>query len=170
MQMGGAEVNGIDDLAAVMESTWPGSTGTATTGGFPAGLPTHDPGRFASGSASPSSSIPPGWSGSPCASAGTTSTRWSGSSRGDDPPPAWAYAFDIAARKRAFLLQDILLGMNAHINNDLPLVVAEILHAEGDERSVFGPSGAASTTTRSTGCCTTSSPACRTRSPGTTAG
>ncbi len=57
--------------------------------------------------------------------------------RGDDPPPAWAYAFDIAARKRAFLLQDILLGMNAHINNDLPLVVAEILRAEGDERSVF---------------------------------
>lgn len=57
--------------------------------------------------------------------------------RGGQPPPAWAYAFEAAARKRAFLLQDILLGMNAHINNDLPLVVAEILRAEGDEESVF---------------------------------
>jgi len=56
--------------------------------------------------------------------------------RGGDPPPAWACAFDIAARKRAFLLQDIVLGMNAHINNDLPLVVAEILRSEGDEQSV----------------------------------
>ena len=57
--------------------------------------------------------------------------------RGDSPPPAWGCAFDIARRKRAFLLQDILLGMNAHINNDLPLVVAEILRGEKDETSVF---------------------------------
>ena len=48
------------------------------------------------------------------------------------PPPAWEYAFDIARRKQGFLLQDILLGMNAHINNDLPLVVAGILQDEGD--------------------------------------
>ena len=57
--------------------------------------------------------------------------------QGEEPPPAWAYAFEIAARKRAFLLQDILLGMNAHINNDLPLVVAEILRAEGDDQALF---------------------------------
>jgi len=57
--------------------------------------------------------------------------------RGDAPPPAWAYAFRIAHEKRAFLLQDILLGMNAHINNDLPLVVAELLRAEGDDQAVF---------------------------------
>jgi len=57
--------------------------------------------------------------------------------RGNQPPPAWEYAFTVAKEKRAFLLQDILLGMNAHINNDLPLVVAEILRAEGDERAVF---------------------------------
>lgn len=49
-----------------------------------------------------------------------------------EPPPAWAYAFDVAGRRQGFLLQDILLGMNAHINNDLPLVVAEILRREGD--------------------------------------
>jgi hypothetical protein len=53
--------------------------------------------------------------------------------KGVAPPPAWAYAFDVARRQNAFLLQDILLGMNAHINNDLPLVVADILRAEGDE-------------------------------------
>jgi hypothetical protein len=53
--------------------------------------------------------------------------------RSDSPPPAWGYAFDIARRRQAFLLQDILLGMNAHINNDLPLVVAQILRDEGDD-------------------------------------
>lgn len=52
--------------------------------------------------------------------------------RGTGPPPAWAYAFDTATRRRGFLLQDILLGMNAHINNDLPLVVAGILRDEGE--------------------------------------
>jgi hypothetical protein len=53
--------------------------------------------------------------------------------QGADPPPAWRYAFDVARRRQGFLLQDILLGMNAHINNDLPLVVADILRREGDE-------------------------------------
>lgn len=47
-----------------------------------------------------------------------------------DPPPAWEYAFTIATQKKGFLLQDVLLGMNAHINNDLPLVVAEFLRGE----------------------------------------
>ncbi|HYF94652.1 MAG TPA: DUF5995 family protein [Symbiobacteriaceae bacterium] len=53
--------------------------------------------------------------------------------QGATPPPAWAFAFDVARRRQGFLLQDILLGMNAHINNDLPLVVAEILRSESDE-------------------------------------
>jgi hypothetical protein len=57
--------------------------------------------------------------------------------RGNSPPPAWTYAFTVAVRKRGFLLQDILLGMNAHINNDLPLVAAEVLRDERDETSVF---------------------------------
>ncbi|HLO03199.1 MAG TPA: DUF5995 family protein [Symbiobacteriaceae bacterium] len=55
-------------------------------------------------------------------------------------PPAWTYAFEQAKRRRTFVLQDILLGMNAHINNDLPLVVWELLVGEGDaadrERSI----------------------------------
>lgn len=57
--------------------------------------------------------------------------------RGAEPPPAWAYAFHVAVRRQGFLLQDVLLGMNAHVNNDLPLVVAEILRGEQDETSVF---------------------------------
>ncbi|MFZ5815061.1 MAG: DUF5995 family protein [Bacillota bacterium] len=57
--------------------------------------------------------------------------------RGDAPPPAWEYAFRVAVRRQGFLLQDILLGMNAHINNDLPLVAAEILRGERDEASLF---------------------------------
>lgn len=48
------------------------------------------------------------------------------------PPPAWHLAFDSATRRRCFLLQDIVLGVNAHINNDLPQVLAAILRAEGD--------------------------------------
>jgi hypothetical protein len=48
-------------------------------------------------------------------------------------PPAWQFAFDLATRQQAFLLQDVLLGVNAHINNDLPQVVAEILRGEGDD-------------------------------------
>lgn len=52
--------------------------------------------------------------------------------QGAGPPPAWGCAFDTAVRRQGFLLQDILLGMNAHINNDLPVVVAAILQAEGD--------------------------------------
>lgn len=55
-------------------------------------------------------------------------------------PPAWAFAFEQAKRRRTFVLQDILLGMNAHINNDLALVVWELLVGEGDakdrERSI----------------------------------
>lgn len=57
--------------------------------------------------------------------------------RAASPPPAWEYAFTAAVRKQGFLIQDILLGMNAHINNALPLVVAEILRGEQDEGSVF---------------------------------
>lgn len=53
------------------------------------------------------------------------------------PPPAWDYAFTIARRRQGFLLQDVLLGMNAHINNDLPQVAAEILRGEQDEGSIF---------------------------------
>src|SRR5690242_18448828 len=35
-------------------------------------------------------------------------------------PPAWAVAFEGDRVKRTLVLQDLLLGMNAHINFDLP--------------------------------------------------
>lgn len=47
-------------------------------------------------------------------------------------PPAWQAAFAAAAARRTYVLQDVLLGMNAHINNDLPQVLADILAAERD--------------------------------------
>lgn len=51
---------------------------------------------------------------------------------GNNAPPAWDLAFRCARNRSCFLLQDILLGVNAHINNDLPQVLADILRAEGD--------------------------------------
>lgn len=46
-------------------------------------------------------------------------------------PPAWRLALDAASQGNAFVLEDALLGINAHINNDLPIVMAEILAADG---------------------------------------
>lgn len=47
-----------------------------------------------------------------------------------DCPPAWQLAFDQAATRRGYVLQDALLGINAHINRDLPFVMEAILRAE----------------------------------------
>lgn len=41
--------------------------------------------------------------------------------------PAWNLAFGQAVKKQGFVLQDALLGINAHINNDLSLVLYDIL-------------------------------------------
>ncbi|MDD9265426.1 DUF5995 family protein [Paenibacillus sp. GCM10023248] len=41
--------------------------------------------------------------------------------------PAWELAFHEAAVKYGFVLQDALLGINTHINNDLPLALYMIL-------------------------------------------
>ena len=41
--------------------------------------------------------------------------------------PAWKLAFQIAEEKQSFVLQDALLGINAHINRDLPMVLHKIL-------------------------------------------
>lgn len=52
-------------------------------------------------------------------------------------PPAWELAFRLASEKQTVVLQDALLGINAHINNDLPLVTYDILkedHAWPDAR------------------------------------
>ncbi|MRH41698.1 hypothetical protein GH741_03305 [Aquibacillus halophilus] len=41
--------------------------------------------------------------------------------------PAWKLAFDQATDRRGFVVQDALLGINAHINSDLPMVLHSIL-------------------------------------------
>lgn len=41
-------------------------------------------------------------------------------------PPAWAIAFDAATHGRTNAAQDIYLGMNAHIQRDLPVALASI--------------------------------------------
>ena len=40
-----------------------------------------------------------------------------------DPARAWQVTFDAGTRQRTMILQHVLLGMNAHINFDLPLAV-----------------------------------------------
>ena len=42
----------------------------------------------------------------------------------------WSLAFQMAEQKQTFVLQDALLGINAHINHDLPLVLYDVLSQE----------------------------------------
>ncbi|MYL50561.1 hypothetical protein GLV98_13770 [Halobacillus litoralis] len=47
-----------------------------------------------------------------------------------ETPRCWALAFHMAAQKQTFVLQDALLGINAHINYDLPLALHHIISEE----------------------------------------
>ncbi len=53
------------------------------------------------------------------------------------PARAWQVAFDAAARPHTMILQHVLVGMNAHINYDLPLAV--IAAADGGNISALKP-------------------------------
>jgi uncharacterized protein DUF5995 len=44
----------------------------------------------------------------------------------DRVPKAWRLAFDLAIAGTGLVLQDMLLGVNAHVNNDLPLALSTI--------------------------------------------
>jgi hypothetical protein len=46
--------------------------------------------------------------------------------RGDEVPQAWQIAFDTAARDDTGAVQDMLLGINAHVQNDMPFVLAAL--------------------------------------------
>jgi hypothetical protein len=46
--------------------------------------------------------------------------------RGAELPEAWRIAFDTAARGDANAAQDMLLGINAHVQRDMPYVVASV--------------------------------------------
>jgi len=51
--------------------------------------------------------------------------------RGQQPTQCWLVSFKAAAAWRPIILQDLLLGMNAHINFDLGIAAAEV--CPGDE-------------------------------------
>jgi len=53
--------------------------------------------------------------------------------RGERPTEAWAYAFTAGEDERPIVLQHLLLGMNAHINLDLPVASARILDRHDPE-------------------------------------
>jgi hypothetical protein len=46
--------------------------------------------------------------------------------RGRAVPPAWQIAFDTARSGQVNAAQDMLLGINAHVQNDMPFVVAAL--------------------------------------------
>ncbi len=52
-------------------------------------------------------------------------TNWQRGNR-SEVPPAWLIAFDAARDKRVTGYGDLMLGMNAHINRDLPFVLAGV--------------------------------------------
>ncbi|HYH59901.1 MAG TPA: DUF5995 family protein [Thermoleophilaceae bacterium] len=58
--------------------------------------------------------------------------------RGKPVPPAWRIAFDAARTKELNGAQDMLLGINAHVQNDMPFVLAALgLRARsGESRKV----------------------------------
>jgi hypothetical protein len=51
-------------------------------------------------------------------------------------PPAWTIAFDKATGLQTNAVQDVFLGMNAHINRDLPVALAAVglVRADGSSR------------------------------------
>jgi hypothetical protein len=56
----------------------------------------------------------------------------------EEVSPAWRIAFDSADRKRVSGMGNVFLGMNAHVNRDLPFVLAEIglVKPDGTSRKV----------------------------------
>ena len=61
--------------------------------------------------------------------------NWAGGARGQ-VPQAWLIAFDAAAARQVNGSGDLLLGMNAHVNRDLPITLAAVGMAtpEGQSR------------------------------------
>jgi Family of unknown function (DUF5995) len=60
--------------------------------------------------------------------------RWAGGDRGE-VPRAWLIAFDAAAGRSVTGSGNLLLGMNAHVNRDLPITLAAIGIATQDGHS-----------------------------------
>lgn len=47
-------------------------------------------------------------------------------------PRCWRAAWDVAGDDRLLIVQHLLLGINAHVNHDLPLAVVEVATRRGD--------------------------------------
>jgi Family of unknown function (DUF5995) len=60
--------------------------------------------------------------------------NWAGGARGQ-VPQAWLIAFDAAAARQVNGSGDLLLGMNAHVNRDLPITLAAVGMATPDGQS-----------------------------------
>jgi hypothetical protein len=60
--------------------------------------------------------------------------NWAGGARGQ-VPQAWLIAFDTAAARQVNGSGDLLLGMNAHVNRDLPITLAAVGMATPDGQS-----------------------------------
>ena len=58
--------------------------------------------------------------------------------RGQDVPEAWRIAFETARGGDANAAQDMLLGINAHVQNDMPFVVASLgtRRPDGESRKI----------------------------------
>ncbi len=58
--------------------------------------------------------------------------------RGEPVPAAWQIAFDAAASDDVTGVQDMLLGINAHVQNDMPFVLAQLglRDRDGNSRKV----------------------------------
>ncbi|MEM7087327.1 MAG: DUF5995 family protein [Bacteroidota bacterium] len=54
---------------------------------------------------------------------------------GETPTESWQIAFN-AAQKKLIIMQHLLLGINAHINLDLGIAVAETIGSEGNMESI----------------------------------
>lgn len=53
-----------------------------------------------------------------------------------EAPACWRAAFDVAGQRSLLIVQHLLLGINAHVNFDLPQVVVAIADTTGDLQSV----------------------------------
>ena len=71
--------------------------------------------------------------GSPCSRTSTSGS--SGLGAGEPVPEAWRIAQEAAAAGDYYGAQDMLLGINAHVQNDMPFVLAALGLSDRDGRS-----------------------------------
>ena len=57
---------------------------------------------------------------------------------GGPVPRCWRAAFDVEGDPRLLIVQHLLLGVNAHVNHDLPQVVVALAERDGDLAAVRG--------------------------------